>query len=158
MALNNLEQRAADQQRLLAENERQQALIRDLSVPVLPLSASTVVMPLVGALDGERLRIVQAQALGAIERLSARRLLLDITGVPQIVTPLAPGLIQTLEAARLLGAEVVLVGVRPEVAQSVVGLGVDLHAMRSYADLQTALGAIGLDTNGRRAISNRPLG
>lgn len=157
MALSGLEQRAAEQQRLLAENERQQALIRELSVPVLPISASTVVMPLVGALDGERLQIVQSQALSAIERLAARRLLLDITGVPLIDTHVAQGLIQTLEAARLLGAEVVLVGVRPEVAQSVVGLGVELHAMRSYADLQTALGAVGLAANGRRGRPNDPL-
>lgn len=156
MALNNLEQRAADQQRLLAENERQHALIRELSVPVLPLSASTAVMPLVGALDGERLRLLQAQALGAIERLAARRLLLDITGVPVIDTQVARGLIQTLEAARLLGAEVVLVGVRPEVAQSVVGLGVELRGMRSYADLQTALADVGLGAAGAPARPHDP--
>ncbi|MBX0329258.1 STAS domain-containing protein [Oscillochloris sp. ZM17-4] len=139
MALGSLEVRAADQDRLLAENIRQQQAIRELSVPVLPISATTLVMPLVGSLDGERLLIVQDRALEAIERSSARRLLLDITGVPLIDSYVAQGLIRTLQAARLLGSEVALVGVRPEVAQSIVGLGLDLSGMRTYADLQSAL-------------------
>lgn len=142
MALDNLEVRAADQQRLLAENSRQQAIIRELSVPVLPINTTTLVMPLVGALDGERLLIVQDRALTAIERAAARRLLLDVTGVPLIDSYVAQGLIRTLQSARLLGAEVALVGVRPEVAQSIVGLGLDLSEMRTYADLQSALGAM----------------
>jgi rsbT co-antagonist protein RsbR len=139
MALGSLEVRAAEQERLLEQNNRQQAAIRELSVPVLPISATTLVMPLVGALDGERLLILQERALGAIMQTSARRLLLDITGVPLVDSYVAQGLIRTLQAARLLGAEVALVGVRPEVAQSIVGLGVDLSGMRTYADLQSAL-------------------
>jgi rsbT co-antagonist protein RsbR len=139
MALGSLEVRAAEQERLLAENDRQQRAIRELSVPVLPISATTLVMPLVGALDGERLLILQDRALEAIERVAARRLLLDITGVPLVDSYVAQGLIRTLQAARLLGAEVALVGVRPEVAQSIVGLGIDLTGMRTYADLQSAL-------------------
>jgi rsbT co-antagonist protein RsbR len=139
MALGSLEVRAAEQERLLAENSRQQAAIRELSVPVLPISATTLVMPLVGSLDGERLLILQDRALGVIMQTSARRLLLDITGVPLVDSYVAQGLIRTLQAARLLGAEVALVGVRPEVAQSIVGLGIDLSGMRTYADLQSAL-------------------
>jgi rsbT co-antagonist protein RsbR len=139
MALRSLESRAAEQERLLAENNRQQAAIREISVPVLPVSATTLVMPLVGSLDGERLLILQDRALAAIMQSSARRLLLDITGVPLVDSYVAQGLIRTLQAARLLGAEVALVGVRPEVAQSIVGLGIDLSGMRTYADLQSAL-------------------
>lgn len=139
MALGSLEMRAAEQDRLLAENSLQQQAIRELSVPVLPISATTLVMPLVGSLDGERLLVVQDRALEAIERASARRLLLDITGVPLVDSYVAQGLIRTLQAARLLGTEVALVGVRPEVAQSIVGLGLDLSGMRTYADLQSAL-------------------
>jgi rsbT co-antagonist protein RsbR len=139
MALGSLEVRAAEQERLLAENDRQQRAIRELSVPVLPVSATTLVMPLVGALDGERLLVLQDRALEAIERVAARRLLLDITGVPLVDSYVAQGLIRTLQAARLLGTEVALVGVRPEVAQSIVGLGIDLTGMRTYADLQSAL-------------------
>ncbi|NTW02756.1 MAG: STAS domain-containing protein [Oscillochloris sp.] len=139
LALGNLEVRAAEQERLLEENSRQHAEIRELSVPVLPVSTTTLVMPLVGSLDGDRLLALQDRALEAIERSSARRLLLDITGVPLVDSYVAKGIISTLQAARLLGTEVALVGVRPEVAQSIVGLGIDLSGMRTYADLQSAL-------------------
>lgn len=139
IALGALEQRAAEQERLLEENRRQQALIRALSVPVLPLGDRTVVLPLVGDLDEHRLTMVADQALGAVERYAARRLLLDITGVPLVDTFVAQSLLRTLSAARLLGADVALVGVRPEVAQSIVGLGIDLAAFSAFADLQSAL-------------------
>jgi rsbT co-antagonist protein RsbR len=107
---------------------------------VLPISATTLIMPLVGALDSARLQQVQEQALQAIERATARRLVLDITGVPLVDSQVAQGLLAVVQAARLLGAEAVLVGVRPEVAQTVVGLGLTLPGLRTYADLQTALG------------------
>jgi rsbT co-antagonist protein RsbR len=139
IALAALEQRAAESERLLAENQGQREAIRALSVPVLPLGGRTLVMPLVGELDGPRLEAVQAQALSAVEQQAARRLLLDITGVPLIDTYVAQSLLRTLTAARLLGAEVILVGVRPEVAQAMVGLGIDLGGLRTFADLQSAL-------------------
>lgn len=139
IALGALEQRAAEAERLLEDNARQRTAIRALSVPVLPLDGRTLVMPLVGELDGQRLVDVQDQALDAIERFAARRLLLDITGVPLVDTHVAQSLMRTLQAARLLGAEVVLVGVRPEVAQAIVGLGIDLGTIPAFADLQSAL-------------------
>lgn len=139
IALSALEQRAAEQERLIAENQRQRATINALSVPVLPLGGRTVVLPLVGEMDEARLSIVGDQALRAVERLAARRLLLDITGVPIIDTHVAHALMRTVGAARLLGAEVALVGIRPEVAQAIVGLGVDLGPLAAYADLQSAL-------------------
>jgi len=131
--------REAEQARLLAENSQQRDAIRELSVPVLPLQRGTLVMPLIGALDSTRLRGLQERALQAIQRVSARRLLLDITGVPIVDTQVAQGLIGVVQAARLLGTEVQLVGIRPEVAQTIVGLGLDLGGMRTYSDLQTAL-------------------
>jgi rsbT co-antagonist protein RsbR len=139
MALGNLEQRAGEQERLIEANRRQAAVIRELSVPVLPLNEETLVMPLVGALDDERLILAQEQALERLERSRARTLLLDITGVPVVDTFVARGLLHTVQAARLLGAEVALVGVRPEVAQALVGLGVDFGLLHTYADLRTAL-------------------
>src|SRR5262249_30361573 len=111
VALSDLEVRAAEQARLLEENDQQRAVIRDLSVPVLPVSASTLVMPLVGALDSARLQLVQEQALRVIERGTARRLVLDITGVPLVDSQVAQGLLAVVQAARLLGTEAVLVGV-----------------------------------------------
>ncbi len=134
-------ERTADLRAVLAENDQQRTLIRELSVPVLPVDPTTLVIPLVGPLDSARLRDLQEQALHAVQRLSAGRLLLDITGVPLVDSHVAQGLLAVLQATRLLGAETALVGIRPEVAQALVSLGVDLSAMRSYRDLQTAIGA-----------------
>ena len=131
--------RAAEQARLLAENSQQRDAIRELSVPVLPLQRGTLAMPLIGALDTTRLRDLQERALQAIQHASARRLLLDITGVPIVDTQVAQGLIGVVRAARLLGTEVLLVGIRPEVAQTIVGLGLDLGGVRTYSDIQSAL-------------------
>jgi anti-anti-sigma regulatory factor len=140
-ALADLEARTAVQTELLAALEQERATVRELSVPVIPISATTLIMPLIGALDTERLHQLQSQALGALERSAARTLILDITGVPVVDTQVAQGLLQVVSAARLLGAVVMLVGIRPEVAQALVGLGVDMRAIRTFSDLQSALGA-----------------
>src|SRR5262249_19392339 len=99
----------------------------------------TLVMPLIGALDSTRLALMQAQALRAIERSRTRQLILDITGVPVIDTQVALGLTQLVQAARLLGTKVDIVGIRPEVAQTLVGFGTELQAMRTCSNLQAAL-------------------
>jgi anti-anti-sigma regulatory factor len=148
-ALADLETRAAAQTELLAALEQERAIVRELSVPVIPISATTLIMPLIGALDTERLRQLQARALQALERSAARTLILDITGVPVVDTQVAQGLLQVVSAARLLGAGVMLVGIRPEVAQALVGLGVDMRAIRTFSDLQSALGELG---NHRSAV------
>jgi rsbT co-antagonist protein RsbR len=122
--------------------EQQRNIIREMSVPIMPLDGATLVMPLVGALDSERIRLVQEQALQAIERSSARYMILDISAVPIVDTQVARGLLQVVRAARLLGAEVVLVGVRPEVAQAVVGLGIQLDAIVTRSSLQSGIGYV----------------
>ena len=138
-ALADVEVRATAQAQLLQELAQQRAVIRELSVPVLPIGQATLVMPLIGVLDSERLRQIQEAALRAIEQRQARRLLLDITGVPIVDSHVAQGLLAVVLAARLLGAQTVLVGIRPEVAQAIVGLGVDLSAITTLSDLQKAL-------------------
>jgi rsbT co-antagonist protein RsbR len=80
--------------------------------------------------------MVQQQALQAMERSSARQLILDITGVPVVDEVVARGLIQVVAAARLLGVETVVVGIRPEVAQALVALGIDLSHLTTYSSLQ----------------------
>jgi anti-anti-sigma regulatory factor/HAMP domain-containing protein len=144
-ALDEVQARAIEQERLLAENARQSETIRGLSVPVLPISGHTLVMPLVGGLDSARLQLVQEQALKALEHSSARRLVLDITGVPIVDSQVAQGLLSVVRAARLLGTKVILVGIRPEVAQSLVGLGLELQSIATSRDLQTALGHIAVN-------------
>jgi rsbT co-antagonist protein RsbR len=138
-ALDEVEARAREQERLLLENRQQRDAIRELSVPVLPLQRGTLAMPLIGALDSTRLHDIQERALQAIQGAGVRRLLLDITGVPIVDTQVAQGLMGVVQAARLLGTEVLLVGIRPEVAQTIVGLGLDLRHVRTYSDIQTAL-------------------
>ena len=103
------------------------------------LTAAALVMPLVGTLDSARLRVVQAQALQALEHSGARYLILDITGVAVIDTQVAHGLLQVVQAARLLGTEVILVGIRPEVAQSLVGLGIHFNNVRTRRTLQGSI-------------------
>jgi anti-anti-sigma regulatory factor len=142
-ALADLEARTSVQTELLAALEQERAIVRELSVPVIPISATTLIMPLIGGLDTERLHQLQTRALQALERSAAHTLILDITGVPVVDTQVAQGLLQVVSAARLLGAGVMLVGIRPEVAQALVGLGVDMRAIRTFSDLQSALGTLG---------------
>jgi rsbT co-antagonist protein RsbR len=120
----------------LALIDQQQAVIREMSVPVLPLLASTLVMPLVGALDSKRLALMQEQALHVLQRSSARQLILDITGVPIVDTQVALGLTQLVQAAQMLGTQVSIVGIRPEVAQALVGLGINLRHINTFSTLQ----------------------
>lgn len=138
-ALADLGERAQAQERLLSEVTAQREVIREMSVPVLPVSAGTLVMPLVGALDSRRLHELQARALAAVEAARARRLILDVTGVPMVDTQVARGIVETIRAVGLLGAEAVLVGIRPEVAQTIVGLGLTLDGVRTAATLEAAL-------------------
>ena len=138
-ALVEVEARAAAQERLLAENEAQRATIRELSAPVLPISRTTILLPLIGALDNERLLFAQEQVLNQLYRSSARLLVLDITGVLVVDNQVARGLITLGQAARLLGAEVALVGIRAEVAQTIVNLNLDLEGLRTYRDLEMLL-------------------
>jgi rsbT co-antagonist protein RsbR len=138
-ALDEVRAQSTAQAALLETLAQQREAIRELSVPVLPLQRGTLAMPLIGALDSGRLRDLQERALAAIQRASARQLLLDITGVPVVDTQVAHGLIGVVQAARMLGTEVLLVGIRPEVAQTIVGLGIDLQRVRTYSDIETAL-------------------
>ncbi|HEY1015332.1 MAG TPA: STAS domain-containing protein [Herpetosiphonaceae bacterium] len=140
-ALATVEATAADQGRLLGELDVQRRTIEELSVPVLPVSAETWVMPLVGALDTIRLGQVQSRALDTLAHSRANHLILDITGVPVVDTQVAQGIVQVERAARLLGARVSLVGIRPEVAQALVHLGAPLDGLRAFGTLQGALRA-----------------
>jgi rsbT co-antagonist protein RsbR len=138
-ALDEVAARAAEQARLLEANEQQREIIREISVPVLPIGAGMLVMPLIGALDTGRLHALRDRALRAIEHERAHALILDITGVPVVDSQVAQGLLGVVQAAQLLGAEVALVGIRPEVAQAIVTLGLALNQLRTYSDLQSAL-------------------
>jgi len=123
----------------LAVIEQQRAVIEEMNVPILPLTATTLVMPLIGALDTARIGLIQERVLRALQEQRAHYLILDITGVALVDTQVAHGLVQIVQAARLLGTEVVLVGIRPEVAQAVVGLGIDLGHIATRSTLQSGV-------------------
>ncbi|MGQ9828715.1 MAG: STAS domain-containing protein, partial [Roseiflexus sp.] len=117
----------------------QREVIRELSLPLLPVGREVLVAPLIGALDQERMQQLQSHVLKRVERMHARLLILDVTGVPLIDSQVAQGLINLSQGLRLLGAKVILVGVRPEVAQTIVALGVHLRSVEVFGDLGSAL-------------------
>lgn len=141
-ALTAVQNQAAVQAQLLAENRAQRSLIQQLSVPLLPISRTTLVVPLVGDFDHERITALQQRVLQRLERAKVRRILLDVSGVALLDQPVAQGLLDLVAQVRLLGAQAVLVGVRPEVAEALVALNSDLAAMRTFADLEAALGDV----------------
>jgi rsbT co-antagonist protein RsbR len=125
--------------RLLEENVAQHDLLLELSVPLLPVDKHSLVIPLIGAFDSERLVLVRERILTTIERSKARRVLLDVTGLSFVDEQVARGFITIVRSVNLLGAVVVVIGVRPDIAESLVALGIDLSQMHTAADLQTAL-------------------
>jgi anti-anti-sigma factor len=122
--------------------ERERALsdaVRELGSPVIPLGGGVLLVPLIGVIDSGRAQQIIEVVLGAVGRQRALRVLLDISGVPLIDTHVAGVLIQLAQMLRLLGANTTLVGIRPEIAQSIVSLGVDLRDLSSHASLENAL-------------------
>ena len=117
----------------------QQEAIRELSTPVLQVRDQLVVLPIIGALDSQRARQLTEQLLGAIQANRARVVVLDITGVATIDVTVANHLVQTVEAARLMGASAIITGISSRIAQTLVDLGVDLGQMRTVGDLQGGL-------------------
>ncbi|HEU4328497.1 MAG TPA: PAS domain S-box protein [Roseiflexaceae bacterium] len=139
----------SEEQRTHAEAERirlqeqviaaQAAALAELSTPLIPISDSVVVMPLIGAIDSGRAQQVLTALLHGVAERRARVAILDITGVPVVDTRVADALIQAAQSTTLLGARVVLTGIRPEIAQTLVGLGVDLGRVVTRGTLQAGI-------------------
>jgi ribose transport system substrate-binding protein len=117
----------------------QRSMIQELSTPIIPISDKILVLPLVGTIDSARAQQIMEAMLGAISNIQAAVLIIDITGVAMVDTGVAHHLLQAARAAQLLGALVMLVGISPEVAQTVVQLGVDLSSLPTYSSLQVGL-------------------
>jgi anti-anti-sigma factor len=129
----------ADLESLVETQRNLLETLRELSSPVIPVFEGIIVLPLIGNIDTQRATQVLEGLLDGIERYRARVVLLDVTGVPIVDTSVANHLLQAAQAARLLGAEAVLVGVRPEVAQTMVQLGVAHTGLTTRADLQSGV-------------------
>jgi anti-anti-sigma factor len=119
--------------------DAQQALLAELSTPLLRISDTALVLPLIGALDSRRAQRVVESLLEAVDAQRAEIVLLDITGVPVVDTQVANVLIQCARAVRLLGARMVLTGIRPDVAQTIVALGIDLGDIVTRANLEEGI-------------------
>lgn len=117
----------------------QQAMLAELSTPLIPLNEAVMVMPLIGAVDSARAQQVLETLLQGIARNGAQVAILDITGVAVVDTQVANALIRAAQAVKLLGAQVVLTGIRPEVAQTLVGLGADLSGIVTRSSLQSGI-------------------
>ncbi|MBN1485540.1 MAG: STAS domain-containing protein [Chloroflexia bacterium] len=129
--------------------ERQRRVLAELSTPVIQVYENVLVLPLVGAIDTERARRVMEELLLGITHFQAELVIIDITGVPVVDTSVANHLIQTIKAARLLGARSILVGISSEIAQTLVHLRVDLSGVETRSNLQAgiefALAQMGLE-------------
>jgi rsbT co-antagonist protein RsbR len=114
----------------------QQEAIRELSTPVLQVRDRLLILPIIGVIDPQRARQLTEQLLRGIRANRAKVVVIDITGVAAMDTNVANHLVQTVEASRLLGATVIVTGLSPEIAQTLVNIGVELSKMTTVGDLQ----------------------
>jgi rsbT co-antagonist protein RsbR len=134
---------------------RQQEEMLELSTPVVKLWDGVLALPLIGTLDSARTQIVMESLLTAIVESNSLVAIIDITGVPTVDTLVAQHLIKTITAARLMGADCYLSGIRPAIAQTIVHLGIDLEGIQTKAKLADAFG-VALRRLGKTVVSTRP--
>jgi rsbT co-antagonist protein RsbR len=133
------ERKHAEEERTLWQAriiEAQESALRELSTPLIPLTESTVALPLIGSIDTNRAQQIMETLLQGIADHQADTAILDITGVSNIDTQVANALLQTAQAARLLGAQVILTGIAPSMAQTLVSLGADLGDLVTLSTLR----------------------
>jgi rsbT co-antagonist protein RsbR len=118
---------------------RQQQEMLELSTPVVELWRGILALPLIGTLDSSRTQVVMQNLLEAIVQKGATIAIIDITGVPTVDTLVAQHLLKTVAAARLMGAECIISGIRPQIAQTIIHLGVELGAVATKATMADAL-------------------
>lgn len=135
---------------------RQQREIAELSTPVVKLWEGILALPMIGTLDSQRTQVVMETLLQTIVDTEASIAIIDITGVPTVDTLTAQHLLKTVAAARLMGADCIISGIRPQIAQTMVHLGVELNVI-SKATLADAL-AIALDRTGRAVTRKKATG
>jgi len=126
---------------------RQQMELLELSTPVVRLWDNVLALPLIGTLDSERTQVVMENLLQKIVETEAMIAIIDITGVPTVDTLVAQHLLKTVAAARLMGADCIISGIRPQIAQTIIHLGIDLSQVVTKASLADAF-AVALQRTG----------
>ncbi len=117
----------------------QRIALQELSASLIPVFEKVSVMPLVGTIDTERAKLIMENLLEGVVNQRAEVVLLDITGVPVVDTMVAHHIIQAADAVRLIGAKCMLVGIRPEIAQTIVALGIELNDFTTTSTLQRGM-------------------
>jgi rsbT co-antagonist protein RsbR len=136
------------------QNSREQVIVRqqeemlELSTPVVKLWEGILALPMIGTLDSARTQVVMESLLQRIVETGSAIAIIDITGVPTVDTLVAQHLLKTVTAIRLMGADCIISGVRPQIAQTIVHLGVNLQGISTKATLADAL-AVALERTGR---------
>ncbi|HEY0138538.1 MAG TPA: PAS domain S-box protein [Nannocystis sp.] len=130
------QERSALQQQVIAS---QRQALAELSTPLMPVAEGVLVMPLIGGIDRRRAEQIMEALLTAVVSQRARTVVVDITGVHSVDTEVAQALVAAATGVRLLGSRVILSGIKPAVAQTLVDLGVDLGGLVTLADLRTAV-------------------
>ena len=130
---------------------RQQLEMLELSTPVVQLWDGVLGLPVIGTLDSARTQVMMENLLQRIVDTGAQIAIIDITGVPTVDTLVAQHLLKTVAAARLLGADCIISGIRPQIAQTIVHLGVDLNSVATKATLADAF-ALALKRTGRGVV------
>jgi rsbT co-antagonist protein RsbR len=155
----DITQQIADEEerRALAQQviDAQRDALRELSTPLLPISDDVVIMPLIGTIDSRRAQQVMEALLEGVARHQSRLVILDITGVQVVDTQVAQAFIQAAQAVKLLGATVMLTGIQPQIAQTLVGLGIDLSGIQTQGSLQAGI-ATALGHTDFRVASRQP--
>ena len=129
-------ERAELQEQLI---QMQAAALAELSTPLIPLNDKVMIMPLIGAIDSQRAQQIVTVMLEGVARHQAQFVIIDITGVSVVDTAVANVLIQAARSVGLLGAQAILTGIRPEIAQTLVGLGVDLGSIITQSSMQSGV-------------------
>src|SRR5690606_34898318 len=128
---------------------RHQAALRELSTPVAKVYEQILLLPLIGAMDSQRAQQVMDTVLLRIVEEQARVMIIDIAGVPTVDARVADLLLKTTAALRLVGARVILTGISPQVARTIVEIGVDISALPTLAHLQEGI-ALALEMVGKQ--------
>ncbi|MBO9333313.1 MAG: STAS domain-containing protein [Roseiflexus sp.] len=137
-----LEERTAALERSLDEIRQRDAIITRLTLPMIPLSEGVLALPLIGAFTGERSQAMVALLLNQIEQQRAQRVLLDLTGITSFDHSLAVALRQAADGARLMGAQIVLCGVRPDIAESIVRERLEIPGIQYFATMQEGVATL----------------
>jgi rsbT co-antagonist protein RsbR len=130
----------------------QKIALQELSAPLIPVFEGITVMPLVGTIDTERAKQIMENLLKGAVKHRSEVVLIDITGVPVVDTMVAHHIIQAADAVRLIGAKCMLVGIRPEIAQTIVNLGIDLNQFTTKNNLKKGIEAA-LELTNKKIVS-----